>query len=98
MKVKILTSGALVDEKEGTRAGLADEVEVSKERAEYLIGIGAATPVNDSDREKTSDLEELGRPEPLTGGATTTQQPTPDSARRPVARKPAQGASKTEKK
>lgn len=46
MRVKILTSGALINTEEGTRAGLYDEVDVDRERGEYLCEIGAAAPLD----------------------------------------------------
>ncbi|AXH49405.1 hypothetical protein SEA_CROSBY_17 [Streptomyces phage Crosby] len=66
VRVKILTSGALVNTESGERAGLYDEVDVEKDRAAYLVSVGAAAPVKDA------DAEELAKVAPPTGGATAT--------------------------
>jgi hypothetical protein len=66
VRVKILTSGALINTDEGTRAGLYEEVDVDKDRAAYLVSVGAAAPVNDD------DAAELAQIAPPTGGATAT--------------------------
>lgn len=63
-RVKILTPGALINSEEGTRAGLYDEVDVPRERAEYLVSIGAAAPVDD----------DLANVAPPAGGATATSE------------------------
>ncbi|HYF73152.1 MAG TPA: hypothetical protein VD864_10050 [Nocardioides sp.] len=68
VRVKILTSGALINTKDGSRAGLYDEVDVDKDRAAYLMSVGAAAPVKDD------DAAELARIAPPTGGATATPQ------------------------
>jgi hypothetical protein len=64
VRVKILTSGALINTEEGTRAGLYDEVDVPRERAEYLVSVGAAAAVDD----------DLTTNAPPSGGATATPQ------------------------
>ncbi|AYD86763.1 hypothetical protein SEA_MICRODON_16 [Streptomyces phage Microdon] len=66
VRVKILTSGALVNTENGERAGLYDEVDVDKDRAAYLVSVGAAAPVDDKD---AADLAQVAPP---TGGATAT--------------------------
>ncbi|UTN91848.1 hypothetical protein SEA_STUFF_17 [Streptomyces phage Stuff] len=66
VRVKILTSGALVNTESGERAGLYDEVDVDKDRAAYLVSVGAAAPVSDK------DASELAQIAPPTGGATAT--------------------------
>jgi len=66
VKVKILTSGALVNTETGDRAGLYDEVEVDKDRAAYLVSVGAAAPVKDDDAAKLAEVA------PPAGGATAT--------------------------
>lgn len=66
IRVKILTSGALVNTESGERAGLYDEVDVDKERAAYLMSVGAAAPVKDDDAAKLAEVA------PPSGGATAT--------------------------
>lgn len=66
VRVKILTSGALVNTETGDRAGLYDEVDVEKDRAAYLVSVGAAAPVDDDDAAKLAEIA------PPTGGATAT--------------------------
>ncbi|AWY07418.1 hypothetical protein SEA_BOGOTA_17 [Streptomyces phage Bogota] len=66
VRVKILTSGALVNTEDGTRAGLYDEVDVEKDRAAYLVSVGAAAPIKDDDAQKLAEIA------PPTGGATAT--------------------------
>lgn len=66
VRVKILTSGALVNTDSGERAGLYDEVDVDKDRAAYLVSVGAAAPVKDDDAAKLAEIA------PPTGGATAT--------------------------
>lgn len=66
VRVKILTSGALVNTETGDRAGLYDEVDVDKDRAAYLVSVGAAAPIKDDDAQKLAEVA------PPTGGATAT--------------------------
>jgi hypothetical protein len=48
VKVKILVGSALVNQKTGRWAGLAEEVDVPKERGEYLVSVGAAKSLEDA--------------------------------------------------
>lgn len=66
VRIKVLTSGALIDPDKDTRAGLYDEVDVDKDRAAYLVSVGAAAPVHDKD---AADLAQIAPP---SGGATAT--------------------------
>jgi hypothetical protein len=66
VRVKILTSGALIDTEAGTRAGLYEEVDVEKERAAYLMSVGAAAPIKDDDAQKLAEIA------PPSAGATAT--------------------------
>lgn len=49
MRIKIVQAGALLNEETGERAGLFEEHDVQKNRAEYLISVGAAEPVDPED-------------------------------------------------
>jgi hypothetical protein len=68
VRIKIMTSGALVNTADGEWAGLYDEVDVDKDRAAYLVSVGAAQAVEDK------DAAELAQTAPPTGGATATPQ------------------------
>jgi hypothetical protein len=82
MKIQILVSTALVNQDTGRSAGLYETVDAPKERAEYLISIGAA-------REST-DAPEKAEEAPKAPGDPKGEDKAPAPVRRPAtpARKP----------
>lgn len=63
MRIKILTSSALINQERGRWAGLAEEVDAPRERAEYLISVGAAKALDDDDDPDDKDEDEVKEPE-----------------------------------
>jgi hypothetical protein len=83
MRIRILTASALVNEKTERRAGLYEEVDAPRDRAEYLISVGAAEALNEPETADEDDEGDKDRnpapklPEGPAGGATTTEGTDP---------------------
>lgn len=78
MKIKILVSTALIDQKEGRSAGLFETVDAPDERAKYLISIGAAEPVGKAAEKKAPEPQITPETQPA-GGATVTAETSPET-------------------
>ncbi|UTN93020.1 hypothetical protein SEA_MARKY_17 [Streptomyces phage Marky] len=93
MRVKILVSVALINEEKGRWAGLAEELDVPRERGEYLVSVGAAKSLED-DAEDPGPEAETETPQGDDGKAagTTTTEAKPETGEKkaaPVRRAPA---------
>lgn len=90
MRIKILTSSALINQERGRWAGLAEEVDAPRERAEYLISVGAAKALDDDDDPDDKDEDEVKEsekePEPK---PVAVLAPEKKAAPAPVTRRPA---------
>lgn len=74
MRIKILTANALVNEESGRWAGLAEEVDVPRKRAEYLISVGAAKSLDDAGPEAEDEAPQ-GDDGKAAGTSTTETEP-----------------------
>ncbi len=93
MRIKILASSALVNQETGRWAGLAEEVDVPRERAQYLISVGAAKSLDDAGP-AADDEAPQGDAGKADGTSTTEQKPetgeqkaAPAPRRAPVTKK-----------
>lgn len=74
MRVKVLTANVLVNQEKGIWAGLAEEVDIPKSRAEYLLSIGAVTKLEDAGP-AADDESPQGDSGKADGTSTTEQDP-----------------------
>lgn len=81
MKIEILVSHALINQDTGRTAGLHERVDAPKERAEYLVEIGAARAV---DEPKPTEA-----PQKAEDGDKGSEGPAKDEKPAQPARKPA---------
>lgn len=81
MKVKLLVGGVLVDEAEHTYGELYTEHEVTAERGEYLVSLGAAEEVKPAKKAPAKKDDDGAKTE-----AKTEAAPAPAPARKPAPR------------
>lgn len=83
MKIEILVSHALINQDTGQTAGLHQTVDAPKERAEYLVSIGAAREAAKAPQKAEKPAEEAPAPE------DGEKAPAPARKPAPAPRKPA---------
>ncbi len=74
MRIKILVANALLDDDE--RGGLYEEHDVSDERGEYLISVGAAEEVK-APAKKAAKADEKKAEEPKKSAPAPARRPAP---------------------
>jgi len=83
MKIRILTASALINQDTGRTAGLYEEVNVPRDRADYLISVGAAEALDGhqtDDDDGGAEEDQTPSPKPHAApadGATTTEETNP---------------------
>lgn len=78
MRIKILVSSALINEEKGRWAGLAEEIDVPRERGEYLVSVGAAKALEDDEADQPD--AETEAPQGDGGNAAGTSTPEAPAA------------------
>lgn len=89
MKVKILTSSALVNQETGRWAGLAETVDVPRERGEYLVSVGAAEAVDDGEQAPEAESEVPQGDDGKAAGTSTDEPKSEEKKAAPAVRRPA---------